>query len=261
MIALYEHPLSPYAQKVKILLLEKELPFESKRPSPLDFANPNSEFVSASPRGEVPILIDGATRLFDSTIIAQYLEEKYPAKPMLPATPEARARIRSVEETVDTIYEGITWGLGEIRYWGRADGALREALLSRAGQQLAGLHAWLERELGDQTFFGGAAFGYGDACMYPFVAGAKIFGFGPTPASKLGAWFTRALARPSVERCAKEVGDPAQWFTDLPGLLAQGLFKRQYRDHRLEWMIRSGGLEVVAKGIARNDVRFTYEPS
>ena len=40
-------------------------------------------------------------------------------------------------------------------------------------------------------------------------------------------------------------------------LVEQGLFKREYRDHRLEWMIRSGGMQVVADGMARNTIRFT----
>jgi len=36
-----------------------------------------------------------------------------------------------------------------------------------------------------------------------------------------------------------------------------GQMKRQYRDHRLEWMIRSGGLQVVLDGIAADNIRFT----
>ena len=35
------------------------------------------------------------------------------------------------------------------------------------------------------------------------------------------------------------------------------LFKREYRDHRLEWMIKSGGLDVVLKGIEKDNIRFT----
>jgi glutathione S-transferase/RNA polymerase-associated protein len=38
-----------------------------------------------------------------------------------------------------------------------------------------------------------------------------------------------------------------------------GLFKREYRDHRLEWMIRSGGLDVVIDGIEKNNIRFSNE--
>jgi glutathione S-transferase/RNA polymerase-associated protein len=39
--------------------------------------------------------------------------------------------------------------------------------------------------------------------------------------------------------------------------LEAGLFKREYRDHRLEWMLRHGGLAVVQEGLARGNIRFT----
>jgi glutathione S-transferase/RNA polymerase-associated protein len=42
-------------------------------------------------------------------------------------------------------------------------------------------------------------------------------------------------------------------------LVAKGLFKREYRDHRLEWMIKSGGLQVVLEGLERQNIRFTPE--
>jgi hypothetical protein len=38
--------------------------------------------------------------------------------------------------------------------------------------------------------------------------------------------------------------------------LESGQFKREYRDHRLEWMIKSGGLAVVQEGLERDNVRF-----
>ncbi|MBT6569113.1 MAG: glutathione S-transferase family protein, partial [Gammaproteobacteria bacterium] len=39
--------------------------------------------------------------------------------------------------------------------------------------------------------------------------------------------------------------------------VASGVFKREYRDHRLEWMIKSGGISVVLDGLDRNNIRFT----
>jgi glutathione S-transferase/RNA polymerase-associated protein len=41
--------------------------------------------------------------------------------------------------------------------------------------------------------------------------------------------------------------------------LKSGLFKREYRDHRLEWMIRSGGIDVVLEGIKKDNIRFSNE--
>jgi glutathione S-transferase/RNA polymerase-associated protein len=46
---------------------------------------------------------------------------------------------------------------------------------------------------------------------------------------------------------------------DVADLVAKGLFKREYRDHRLEWMVRTGGLEIVVDGIAKGNVRFGEE--
>jgi glutathione S-transferase/RNA polymerase-associated protein len=48
---------------------------------------------------------------------------------------------------------------------------------------------------------------------------------------------------------------------DVASLVEQGLFKREYRDHRLEWMIRSGGVEVVLKGLERSNIRFSPDLS
>ena len=39
-------------------------------------------------------------------------------------------------------------------------------------------------------------------------------------------------------------------------MLEKGLFKREYRDHRLEWMIKSGGMSVVEDGLRKNNIRF-----
>jgi glutathione S-transferase/RNA polymerase-associated protein len=41
--------------------------------------------------------------------------------------------------------------------------------------------------------------------------------------------------------------------------VAAGLFKRQYRDHRLEWMMRSGGADIVLDGMKAGNIRFGTE--
>jgi len=82
----------------------------------------------------------------------------------------------------------------------------------------------------------------------------------PAQDSKLGAWFTRAVARGSVAATNQEAraafgGDAS----NIGEMLAKGLFKREYRDHRLEWMIKSGGLEVVLAGLEAGNIRFTAD--
>src|SRR5881409_1676464 len=140
MVLLYEHPLSPYAQKVKIALAEKGVAVECRLP---DFMSGRDDaFAAANPRLEVPALVDGDTRVFDSTIILEYIEDRWPTPPLLPAAPAERARVRMLEELCDTYVEPISWAAMEIRVFKRAGGALAERLLARGAEQAAGAHRY-----------------------------------------------------------------------------------------------------------------------
>ena len=99
MLKLYEHPLSPYAQKVKIALYEKGIPFTAAIPNL--FGDPESDFLGASPRREVPSLIDGDFTVFDSTVIDEYLDERYPEPPLMPSSAVERAMARQLEQFGD----------------------------------------------------------------------------------------------------------------------------------------------------------------
>src|SRR5262245_26342362 len=160
MVLVWEHPLSPYAQKVKIALAEKNVAFECRSPDFVSGQDP--EFAAANPRLEVPALVDGETHVFDSTIILEYVEERWPTPPLLPATPAERARVRMLEELCDTYYEPIAWAAMEINVFQRATGELAAKLLARGRQQVAGVNAYLDRQLGDRQWFNGTAFGWGD---------------------------------------------------------------------------------------------------
>jgi glutathione S-transferase/RNA polymerase-associated protein len=48
-------------------------------------------------------------------------------------------------------------------------------------------------------------------------------------------------------------------FEMLPQLVEAGMFVREYRDHRLEWMLRSGGTEIVLAGMQKKTIRFSTE--
>ena len=258
-IALYEHPLSPYSQKNKIALREEGVAFDLRTPEALGSGAPTA-FTAANPRGEVPALVHDEVTIFDSTIIQEYVEEVWPQPALLPPTPSERARVRMIEEVMDTQYEAVVWGFMEVRVFGRAPGELGETLLARGKAQLDGLHAWLERQLGDRAWFNGATFGWGDIAVAPFVLGAAGYGVGPRRGSSLSAWLERALARDSVATSAAEARASAAAISDTIGeALRAGQFKREYRDHRLEWMIRSGGLKVVEDGLAAGNIRFGHE--
>jgi glutathione S-transferase len=260
-VTVYEHPLSPYAQKVKIALDEKGIAYETKMPAAIGTGQVDSDFLKANPRGEVPALIDGDAALFDSTIILEYIEEKWPEPPLLPKDPLGRARSRTIEDVMDTAFEPITWGMGELRWFKRAEGARAAEIERRAAAQARGVYDWLARLLGDAEWFCGPRFGWADLCVVPYLNAAKGQGIGPHDTSPLGHWLTRANARPSVAKAAKAATDSIQGMSMVAEAVKQRLFKREYRDHRLEWMIRSGGLDVVLEGIKTGTIRFSNELS
>ena len=258
MLTLYEHPLSPYAQKVKISLREKNVPFEVKTPDGIGAGDTSGEFVAANPRAEVPALIDGKNGIFDSTIILEYVEDKWPSPAMMPADPVARAKQRMIEEICDTQYEAINWGMGELLWFGRG-GDAKDTILANAKSQTERLQNWLTRQLGDSEWFAGDSFGWGDLSAVPYVAASIRFGFAPEKGSILSNWLERAMQRDSVAPTLAESETGSGDMGNIAELLEQGLFKREYRDHRLEWMMRSGGVSVVLDGLDKGNIRYSYE--
>ena len=218
MITLYDHPLSPYGQKVKIALREKGVAFETSLPYGMGAGGAAGDFVAANPRAEVPALVDGDVRVFDSTIILEYIEDKWPTPPLLPAAPAERARVRMIEEVMDTHYEAINWGLGELNWFKRADGALGETLKAAAAAQTAGFQAWLESELGDRDWFNGEAFGWGDLSVVPHINTSLAVGHAPAAGSKLAGWLARVNERPSVAATVAEARDLPLPMTDVAEL-------------------------------------------
>jgi glutathione S-transferase len=259
MVKLFEHPLSPYVQKVKLALYEKNIPFETTMPDII--AGGGAEFAATNPRLEIPALVDGDVKVFDSTIILEYLEDKWPTPPMLPSGPAERARVRMIEDLCDTYYEAINWAMYEIRVFKRATGALADTLIGRAGEQVAGINARLERELAGREYFNGKAFGWGDLSVFPAVNAAAFNGFAPAAGSALETWLERVRARPSAQKVMAAAAESMTGFDMLPQLIESGHFVREYRDHRLEWMMRSGGAQIVLDGMTKRNIRFSVELS
>jgi glutathione S-transferase len=254
---LYEHPLSSYAQKVKIALREKGLKFDVETPNALGSGSSGGDFAAASLRREVPTLIDGDARIFDSTIILEYLEDKHPSPALLPRDPVARAEARMIEDVCDTLYEAINWGLGEIGWFKRAEGRLADDMKAKAASQTRQLLDWLEGKLSGKAWFGGD-FGWADLSVAPYLNRSVHYGIGPAEGSPLKAWHSRLCERPSVATTFKEYDAARQGMANVVERLNSGTFRREYRDHRLEWMMKSGGVQIVLDGLAKDNIRFTW---
>ena len=99
MIQIIGSPISPYVKKVLTLLVLKGVDFQVDPITPF-YGDDN--FSAISPLRRIPVFIDSDLVLNDSSVIAEYIEEVWPAPPALPETPAARARARWFEEFSDS---------------------------------------------------------------------------------------------------------------------------------------------------------------
>lgn len=81
----------PFAQRTRMVLLEKEIDFKLTE---IDLNAKPDWFLKISPYGKVPVVRHGETVIFESAVINEYIEEVFPKRRLLPATPEGRAKAR-----------------------------------------------------------------------------------------------------------------------------------------------------------------------
>jgi glutathione S-transferase len=104
--------LSPYVRKVLVVLHEKGIPYGI---DPIVPFFGDERFSALSPLRRIPVLIDDRVTLSDSSVICQYLEDRYPEPALYPADVALRARARWLEEFADTrMGDVFVW-----RYYGQ----------------------------------------------------------------------------------------------------------------------------------------------
>lgn len=195
-IQLYDFAPSPNCQRVKVVFAEKKLPFEA---IPVDLRKGDQkkpDFLKLNPYGKVPVIIDGTTVLYESLIINEYLEEKYPEPSLMPKDHAQRAKVRILIDYginhLDAPYQKIRLEL--VKDEKERNGETLES----AKKELRNLLHRLERELGDQPCLAGD-FSLLDAALVPRILRTEGFGVLPDPSlPRLGAWLNRMKERPSV---------------------------------------------------------------
>jgi stringent starvation protein A len=127
-----------------------------------------------------------------------------------------------------------------------------------SSQTSAAIVNWLAERLGDAPWFGVETFGWADAAVAPLLHRSVLNGMGPAPDTTLAAWYQRLLERPSVAATFAEYAAAAGRMPAILDAFRSGAKVREYRDYRLEWMIRSGGMEVVLAGLRAGTIRFSW---
>src|SRR5207248_2871590 len=87
-ITLYDAARCPFCARVRIVLAEKGISYE---PVEIDLSNRPAWLYEKNPTGRVPVLEEDTFVLPESAVIMEYLEERYPEPPLLPADPAQRA--------------------------------------------------------------------------------------------------------------------------------------------------------------------------
>jgi len=182
-------------RKTRIALLEKGLQWETTWLDLPSGEHKKPEYLAINPVGKVPALIDDSIVVHDSTIINEYLEDKFPQPPLLPKDPAMRARARSFEDYADAY---LAPSLFKILINLRKPEAERDQGKIKEGEREVRDHfAFLDRELEGRDFFAGQM-SLGDISFIPPLANYERAGYKIGPEfSNLLAWWERMKARPS----------------------------------------------------------------
>jgi len=185
----------PFAHRASFALQEKRIAFESrffqqgKRPPELEELGPNAKS---------PTLFDGDVRVWDSQIVLEYLEDRYPDLPLLPGHADLRARARMLAALVaQELGAHVGTAALETIYKPQPD----EAKVADARRGfIAGLDVWDQR-LAGREFLVGDALSLADVTLYTvFPSMERLTGVQiPIGHTHLRAWHDRIASRPSAQ--------------------------------------------------------------
>jgi glutathione S-transferase len=169
MITLHGVTLSNYYNKVKIVLLEKGIPFTEV---PQRTRSTDEAVLAATPLGKVPFIrVDGQS-LCESQVIVDYLEARWPTPPMVPADPLAAAKVRELAQFMELYIELVGRRLYLQAFFG---GQVDAAVQADVKAQLAKSIPAFKRLARFAPYVGGDTFTMADAAAYaalPTVAQA-----------------------------------------------------------------------------------------
>ena len=230
MLELYTHPMSPCAQKVRIVLAEKNLDWEKHHVSLPDKENLKPDYLELNPLGVVPTLVDDGQPVIESSIICEYLEDKFPEPKLRPDNPyhasQMRFWMKHVDNKVHPSCGALQWPLVMADKLKRLSAAEMDAMIDkvvekprRERQRRLLKHGYdapditdavgtyektiadMEQVLSAQDWVAGDKFSLADAAMAPYFQTLYQFGWSDWYLSrkKVAAWYERCVARASYQ--------------------------------------------------------------
>jgi glutathione S-transferase len=203
----FYNSIGPNPRVVKMFMKEKgiEIPFEEV--DLMAAENRREPYLSKNPGGQLPALeLDDGMVLAEITAICEYLEEKYPAKPLIGTNAEERAETRMWTRRVDLgicepLANGFRFSAGlplfKDRMLCRPEAA--DGLKAMAQNKLS----WLDKLMAGKEFLAGKRMTLADILLFGFLDFGAAVGQPIDPANKnVLAWFDRMKARPSAAATA-----------------------------------------------------------
>ncbi|KAL8200286.1 hypothetical protein R6Q57_011625 [Mikania cordata] len=185
---------SPFCMRVKVALAEKQIPYEEILEN--DLMNAKSELLLKSNpvHKQVPVLLHDDKPVAESTNIIVYLDEVFPAKPLLPDCAYEKSRARFWADYIDR----------KVHPAGRAIWSTNDKdEVETAKNNFLEIMMYLDGTLGDKDYFNGDTFGFVDILLIGLTSWFPAYEkFGDFKLEdrypKLAAWITRSWARETV---------------------------------------------------------------
>ena len=181
MITLYDADRCPFCARVRILLAEKGLEYETVV---IDLGDRPTWLYEKNPLGKVPVIEEDTLCLPESPVIMEYLEERYPEPSFLPADPGDRALARLRVFRFDDVFGDDYYALR------RGDAGAAERFEPRLAE--------LDRSLGERPFLNGWDYGLADMAYVPWLPRAGALGVDLAPYPAIEDWVERLSSRPAV---------------------------------------------------------------
>ena len=203
MIKLYDFPQSPNCQKVKLVLAEKELSYETVFVDLMNNAQRSADFLRLNPYGKVPVLIDEDEVIYDSTIINEYLDDEYPHPPLMPTGSDERARARLFEDFADNSF--IPQSNVLATELSKAADEIDQERIQRYRSDLVRVLEFLDRHLEGKEYLV-QEFSLADVAFVPRLLVLAPLGVTvPESLTNVMAWIERLGQRPSVQKLQHEL--------------------------------------------------------
>lgn len=220
-IELFSFEGCPYAQRTRMTLLEKGLEFDLVE---IDLYDRPAWFRDVSPHGKVPVLRHEGATIHESAIINQYLDERFPSPPLMPASPAGRARARIWIDYCETRFLPAAHQL----MTSADDPAKRAANDAKLTEVLRFLEHEGLRKAGGGPYFLGSEVSLVDLQFSPFferfgtyeqLAGATW----PADCTRLRDWLTSMQARASY----RATSHPPEYHLEVRRQMQQRLAARR----------------------------------